>query len=192
MKTLKLETERLLLRTVELSDAAAIYAYRSRPDVGKYQSRHKSPADTRRLIRAVRKAALGTPGTWHQLVIIEKRSGALIGDLGVHFTGKENRQAELGFTLAPKWQGKGYATEALRCLMGHLFRRLRKHRLYATADPRNTRSVSLMERLGMRLEAYYKKSFWTGREWADDVLYALLREEWAEPDEKEGVRNFDL
>ncbi|MEI7530117.1 MAG: GNAT family protein, partial [Elusimicrobiota bacterium] len=88
-----------------------------------------------------------------------------------------NRQAELGYTLAPEHQGKGYATEAVVRVVEYLFK-LKKHRITATADPRNTPSIKLMERLGMRKEGHFKKSFWTGKAWADDVAYALLREEW--------------
>ena len=178
MKTLKLETERLLLRTVEPGDAGAIFAYRSRPDVCKYQGRHKDIAATRRFIRGVRKTAPNTPDTWHQLAVVEKATGTLIGDLGMHFTGAENRQAEVAYTLAPQYQGRGYATEAVLRVMRYLFGSLRKHRLVATADPRNSASVRLMKRVGMRREGFFRKSYWTGTEWTDDVLYALLREEW--------------
>ncbi|MCX5792614.1 MAG: GNAT family protein [Elusimicrobia bacterium] len=178
MKSIQLETERLLLRTVREEDVPAIYAYRSRADVGKYQTRYRRLADARRLIKRVRGIALNTPNTWHQLAVIEKSGGGLIGDLGIHFTGKENRQAEIAYTIAPEYQGKGYATEAVLRMMGFLFGKLRKHRLVATADPRNKSSIKLMERVGMRREAYFRKSFWTGTEWTDDVLYALLKEEW--------------
>ena len=175
---IRLETERLVLWTVRDGDVPAIYAYRSRADVGKYQTRYRRLADARRLIKRVREMELNTPNTWHQLAVIEKGGGGLIGDLGIHFTGKENRQAEIAYTITPGYQGKGYATEAVLCMMGFLFGKLRKHRLVATADPRNKSSIRLMERVGMRREAYFKKSFWTGKEWTDDVLYALLKEEW--------------
>lgn len=178
MKSVQLETERLLLRTVKDADARAIYAYRSRADVGKYQTRYRRLADARRLIGRVRGVAFNTPNSWHQLAVIEKEGGGLIGDLGMHFTGRENRQAEIAYTIAPGCQGKGYATEAVLCMMGFLFGKLRKHRLVATADPRNINSIKLMERVGMRKEAYFKKSFWTGKVWTDDVAYAMLREEW--------------
>ena len=58
---------------------------------------------------------------------------------------------------------------------------LRKHRVYASVDPRNKPSMALLERVGMRKEAYLRQSlFWKG-EWVDDVIYALLRSEWPRP-----------
>ncbi len=167
----------MVLRTVREEDVPAIYAYRSRADVGKYQTRYRRLADARRLIKRVREIALNTPNSWHQLAVLEK-GGGLIGDLGMHFTGKENRQAEIAYTIAPAYQGKGYATEAVLGMMGFMFGKLRKHRLIATADPRNKSSLKVMERVGMRREGYFKKSFWAGKAWTDDVLYALLKEEW--------------
>jgi len=177
MKSLELETQRLVLRTVRVSDAPAIHGYRSKPEVSRYQGRSKSLAAARSLIKRVAAIKPNTPRTWYQLAVLEKSSGELVGDIAIHFTDKENRQAELGYTLAPEHQGKGYATEAVVRVVEYLFK-LKKHRIMATADPRNTPSIKLMERLGMRKEAHFKKSFWTGKAWVDDVAYALLREEW--------------
>jgi RimJ/RimL family protein N-acetyltransferase len=165
---------------VKVSDAPAIFAYRSVPAVCLYQGRHKHLADTLRMIKSVNKNPVNTPDTWHQFTLIEKSSGILIGDLGVHFTGKENRQVEIAYTLAPEYQGKGYAAEAVRRLLSYVFGSLRKHRVVATADPRNKSPVKLMKRVGMRREGFFKKSFWTGKDWSDDVLYAILKEEWCE------------
>lgn len=179
MKELILETERLLLRTVRPSDAEAIYRYRRLPEVCAYQGRHATMAKTRRLIALTLAAKPNTPLTWHQLAVTEKPGGRLIGDVGIHFTDPENRQAELAYTLAPQHQGRGYATEAARRLLDYLFGRLQKHRVTASADPRNKASIRVMKRLGMRPEAHFKKSYWTGKAWTDDVLYAVLRKEWA-------------
>lgn len=178
MKGINLETPRLLLRTAVLADAPAIYAYRSDPAVSRYQGRTGSLAAARRQLKLNAAAKPNTPRTWYQLALLKKDGGALIGDIGIHFIDKENSQAELGYTLAPEHQGLGYAAEAVARVVDYLFKQLGKHRVTASADPRNKRSLKLMERLGMRREAYCKKSFWTGKAWADDVLYALLRAEW--------------
>ena len=55
---------------------------------------------------------------------------------------------------------------------------MKKHRITASVDPRNTKSIALLERINMRKEAYFKKSFWFNNEWADDIVYAILKEEW--------------
>jgi len=184
MKGVELKTGRLLLRTIRLSDAEAVFGYRSRPEVSKYQGSTASLAHTRRLIKLTAGLRPNTPRTWYQFAVLEKASGALIGDIAIHFRDKENRQVELGYTLAPEYQGKGYASEAAARVLDYLFGTLKKHRVSASVDPRNGRSVKLLERLGMRKEGCFKKSFWTGRAWADDAVYAILKEEWTKPGEK--------
>ncbi len=174
---LELESPRLLLRRVQPADAESIYAYRSKPDIYKYQSYGPvTRAKIRRLVAISARTLPDTPGTWYQLAITLKPTGDLIGDIGIHFIGEW--QAELGYTLAPRYHGKGYATEAVLLVIAYLFGDLRKHRITASTDPRNTHSIKLLERIGMRKEACFKKSFWTGKAWADDTVYAMLRTEW--------------
>ena len=60
-----------------------------------------------------------------------------------------------------------------------LFRVMGKHRIYASVDPRNLPSIKLLERIGMRKEALFKKSLWFKGAWADDLIYAVLDEEWS-------------
>ena len=49
---------------------------------------------------------------------------------------------------------------------------------FASVDPRNARSIALMERLGFRREAHFVESLWFKEAWADDVIFAMLEREW--------------
>ena len=75
----------------------------------------------------------------------------MIGDCAAMKRPDDPRQCEIGFTIVPRYQGRGDATEAVRLLMGYLFAR-GKHRITACCDPRNTASAALLERLAMRRE----------------------------------------
>jgi aminoglycoside 6'-N-acetyltransferase len=88
------------------------------------------------------------------------------------------RLCEIGFTLAPGYQGRGYGTEAVRLLLSYLFITRSKHRISACCDARNAASAALLERLGMRREGHLRQSSWFKGEWTDDLLYGLLRDEW--------------
>jgi RimJ/RimL family protein N-acetyltransferase len=57
-------------------------------------------------------------------------------------------QVEIGITVAPEYQGKGYAMETLRALLTYLLVELRKHRVFGSVDPRNESSMRLLERVG--------------------------------------------
>lgn len=83
--------------------------------------------------------------TWYQLLISDKETDAVIGDIGIHFFGKENKQVELGIAVNKKFHGKGYASEALKGIIDYLFSNLQKHRIIASVDPENTNSLRLIE-----------------------------------------------
>ena len=87
-------------------------------------------------------------------------------------------ECDIGFTISPGHQGGGYATEAVRLLLAYLFTTRGKHRVIAYCDPRNAASVALLQRLGMRREGHLRESTWATGEWTDDLVYALLNDEW--------------
>jgi RimJ/RimL family protein N-acetyltransferase len=170
---------RIVLRALDPGDAAALFAYRSDPEVARYQSwEPAAPDEVRAFIRGLSASPEYAPGTWHQLGITLPETGELIGDCGVHVLEHDPRQAEFGITVAPRWQGQGLAGEALEALLFIVFDTLQKHRLSCSVDPRNVRSVALMERTGFRREAHHRESLWLGGEWVDDLVFAMLRREW--------------
>ena len=155
----------------------AFFSYRSRPEVCRYQSFEPADrAEAARFIESLQECEWAVTGTWFQLAIRERATGSLVGDLGVHFVDED--QVEIGFTVAPGQQRKGYAAEAVRALLDHLFLVMGRHRVVASADPRNQASVALLEKLGMRREAHFRQSLRFKGEWADDLVFALLSSEW--------------
>jgi RimJ/RimL family protein N-acetyltransferase len=66
----------------------------------------------------------------------------------------------------------------LRALLNYLLVDLGKHRAFASVDPRNLRSIALMQRVGMRQEAHFVRSLWFKGEWVDDVIFAVLASDW--------------
>ena len=150
MPSTKIVTERLALRQLVASDAQEIFEYRSRPEVSRYQSWGiESRAEIQSQIEKLAITEPGMPGSWYQIGIVLQFSSELIGDCGFHVLETEPRQAEFSISLAPKYQCHGYATEALRALLNYLFADLRKHRAFGSVDPRNLRSIKLMQRVGM-------------------------------------------
>jgi RimJ/RimL family protein N-acetyltransferase len=171
---------RLLLRRLERGDAEAIFSYRSRPEVARYQSWESyGPDDAARLIDGQLEMEPGVPGTWLQLAIVEQATGVLVGDCGLHCRKDDPRQMELGVTLAPNHQRRGYATEALSCVIDFVFGALGKHRVSATTDSENHPAASLFRRLGFRQEAHFVEHLWFKGHWGSEFVFGLLRREWA-------------
>ncbi len=173
-----LETERLLIRDITLDDKQAVFNYRSDAEANKFQSWiPETLEDVEHFIDRNNKE-FNQPESWYQVLITEKDTKTVIGDIGIHFFGAENLQTELGITLNKDFQGRGYASEALKGVINFLFSDLKKHRIMTSVDPENIDSIKLMERVGFRKEGHFVKSLFWKNNWTDDVIYALLSEEW--------------
>lgn len=179
MVRMELRTDRLIMKKLDRRDAEVLYAYRSREEVRKFQSFHpRSLQHVEEFFEDLAEVP-DVEDTWFQLGIHLKEEKKLIGDLGLHFL-PDGDQVEIGYTLDPCYQGKGYAGEALNEILKYLFEKLQKHRVTASVDPLNEKSIRLLERLGFRKEAYFFKGLFYEGAWVDDVIYAMLREEWLE------------
>jgi len=174
------EVQRVVLRDLRPDDAARIAVYRRDPEVARYQSWEPESVEVvRGFIERLSEDEPYAPGRWHQLGIALATTGELVGDCGVHVLAADPRQAEFGITLAREWQGRGLATEALRALLSHLFDGLEKHRVWCSIDSRNSPSIALVRRAGFRQEAHFREGLWFKGAWADDLVFAMLRAEWA-------------
>ena len=177
--TVFFETPRLTVRAMDLSDLDAFVAYRSDPDVARYQSwEDYTPEQGRQLIASLLGGRPGVPGEWFQLAVEDTASGALVGDLATHVDADEHRQLEVGFTLAPEHQGKGYGTEALRGLLTYVFDTLEMHRVIAVTDAENAAAAALLTRVGFRKEAHFVDNVFFKGAWGSEFVFAMLASEW--------------
>jgi aminoglycoside 6'-N-acetyltransferase len=145
-------TERLRLRRSLPEDAEAISAYRSDPDVHRWQGwEHTDPESISDEIREMADRSPGDPGGWVQLSVEDRETGRLVGDVGLSPAEGEPGVIKVGYTIDPAFQGRGYATEAVAALVGYAFERLGADvvRAYASAD--NVPSIRVAENVGMRL-----------------------------------------
>ncbi|MDX8340959.1 GNAT family protein [Draconibacterium sp. IB214405] len=173
---MELTTKRLLLRPFNGDDKQAFFAYRSDAKANKYQGWIPKTLDDVETFFVKLAAEFNVPDTWFQLAVLDKTNDELIGDMGIHFI--DEQQVELGYTIAKQHQGKGFATEAVKAVIDHLFHDLKKRRITASIDPENVASFALLEKLGFRKEAHFVESLFLNDKWVDDVIYALLAREW--------------
>jgi RimJ/RimL family protein N-acetyltransferase len=167
----RIESERLRLRRFEDSDLAPFMAYRNDPEVARYQSWDScDEQEARAFIREMESARPGVPGEWFQFAIESEETGALIGDCALRVDEREPYRAEIGFTLAREYQGRGIGSEAVSLLLDYAFDTLELHRVVAIADCKNAPSVALLERVGMRREGHFVENIWFKGRWADEYL----------------------
>lgn len=172
-------TSRLLLRRLQKTDAEVLCAYRSLPEVARFQSWDTfGPDDAARLLDDQQDRDIGIQGTWLQVGIVEAGTGQLIGDCGLHCLSDEPRQFEIGITLSPSRQGHGYASEALERLLHYLFTVLNARRIFAVTDALNDSAAALFRRLGFRQEAHHIEHRAFKGTWTSEFVFALLAREW--------------
>ncbi|MDX1829685.1 MAG: GNAT family protein [Lutibacter sp.] len=178
MEKVIIETLRLRLRPIDNKDAVELFKYRSDAVTNKFQG--WIPKELEDAYEFIKKTSteIDIVDSWFQFVIIERNSNELVGDIGVHFLDTDKKQVEIGITLDKNQQGKGFATEALKGTIDFLFNKLNKHRITASIDPENNKSIELFERLGFRKEAHFRESLLINGEWADDLIFAILKNEW--------------
>ena len=156
---LPIATPRLLLRRLEATDLFDFQAYRTDPEVGRWQGwTATGDVAARTFLEQNATAPLFVPGEWFQLGIAltpsgeDASPGPLIGDIGIGVDELDPTHAEIGFTLHGAWQGRGLAAEAVAAARALAFAHGGVQRLCGITDTRNTGSIRLLERLGFRLE----------------------------------------
>ena len=173
-------TERLVLRRSVPEDADAIAAYRSDPEVRRYQGWSRTdPASIRAEIEEMSGRAPGEPGGWVQLSVIERDIGRLVGDVGLSPAEGEPGVVKVGYTIAPRFQGRGYATEAVGALVDYALDELGAEVVRAYASAENLPSIRVAEKVGMRLVERIERRD-RGERWRV-VRYERRREDPAAP-----------
>lgn len=169
-----IETERLVLRSITLDDAPALFAIFSDPGVMRYWSWPPlvSFDQAEALVREI--GALWRSRALLQWGITRRERRGVIGTVTLGGWDRRHRRAELGYALAEAHQGNGYAVEAVGAAIAFGFGPMGLHRIAADTEPRNARSIRLLERLGFRFEGLQRQAYFQGGEWQDAALYGLL------------------
>jgi RimJ/RimL family protein N-acetyltransferase len=150
----ELETERLKLRAHRLEDFAACASLWADPIVTRYIGGIPlTPEESwTRLLRYAGHWALLGFGYW---VAEEKATGAFLGELGFADLKRDldpplGDVPEAGWVFSPATHGKGYATEALRAILGWGDTHFATLQTACLIHPENVASIRLAEKCGYR------------------------------------------
>ena len=175
--TIRIETERLILRRFTLEDAPAMYErWASDPEVTKYLTwqPHESVETSRDyLADLTSKYDRGDFFDW----AIELKGVGVIGSIGVVNICKETEQAEIGYCISRAHWGKGIVPEALKAVIDFLFDEAHFRRVFAKHDVDNPRSGRAMEKAGMKYEGTLRQAGRNNRGIIDVVIRARLAED---------------
>ena len=173
-----METERLILRPMKMSDARSIYAWSKDPEVARYVlwDAHTSLQYTREYLAYIRGLyRRHLPSSWG---ICPKGSDQVIGTIGIMGWYPEYQSCEIGYSLGQAWWGRGYMTEAVGRMIRFLFRDLNMNRIEAQHDVRNPASGRVLEKCGMQREGVLRSRVRNKGEYVDVVMWAIIRSDF--------------
>ena len=158
-----IETERLLLRELRISDLDGMFELDSNPEVHRYLGNKpiKTMAEADMVVqRILREYKTHGIGRW---AAIEKISGHFIGWSGIRLNTEYNMNGhalfyDIGYRLLPKYWGKGYATESGKAALNYAFTVMKLPELYGITEMGNTASHKALLKIGLcYLEDFYSE-----------------------------------
>jgi RimJ/RimL family protein N-acetyltransferase len=147
-----LETGRLVLRTIEATDAPFYLELVNDPAFHEFIGDRgirtlEAAADAIKNGPVLMQATLG-----HSIYLVERKGeGTAVGMSGL-IKRDTLDDVDIGYAFLPQYRGKGYAYEAAEAVLAHARRDVKLRRLVAIASPGNAASIALLTRLGLQFE----------------------------------------
>lgn len=170
------ETDRLIIRNYQTGDVNDYFEYMSLESTALHEDFEPYSFDE------CKKAVSERLKDDTFCVVVLKEANRVIGDLC--FRKGDYETYEIAYDFNEKYGGKGYATEACKILIKHIFTVLNGRRLYVGCNEDNIKSWRLLERLGLRREAHciedvsFKNDENGNPIYVNSYFYALLKKEW--------------
>ena len=171
----QIETNNLVLREMELSDAEAIFKIYADNDVTKYIDLETATDLAQAKFLVNRRVELFRSGQRIRWGIARKDDNIIIGSCGFTQWNKNSHRAEIGYELAKKHWRKGIMTEALETVIYFGFQRMELNRIEALVMLENIASMTLLEKLGFQEEGIFREyGYWKGK-FHDLKMFSILK-----------------
>lgn len=177
--TLKIETERLILRKFEYKDDENMLKYWiSDP---KIQSLYSEPVYSTKLeVKEVLDKYVSSyeREDYYRWAIILKGTGECIGQIAYFLVDNNNHFAEIEYCIGSLFQSKGLATEATRTVIQYGFHKMNLHKVQICHKSINIPSRRVIEKCGFVYEGTLRDFFYHDGEYVDRVYYSILKDEF--------------
>ena len=170
----QLRDDDLLIRAGRESDAAAVRAVYSEPDIRRWMGwDDRAPDEAEARANIERAAEAWDDGTWAVFRIVEAATDEVVG--GVNLRLGDHAVAEISYFLRASARGRGFATRAVRLVARWAFDELAIERIELRAHPDNAASRLVADRAGFRREGVERASrAWPDGTRFDSIVYSLL------------------
>lgn len=173
-----LTTERLILRQLTSADAGSMIALFGTPEMLRFVNR--PPIDTHAkaldLLQWFHKNYAAHDAV--QWGITVRGEPQVIGAAGMYAWSRADRRVDIGYHIASRHWGRGYATEAARAVVGWCFAALDVHRVQADCTEGNDASERVLIKCGFTLEGIWRESCWEHERFVNIKQFGLLRREF--------------
>jgi aminoglycoside 6'-N-acetyltransferase len=180
-----IETDRLRLRPISLTDVDDLLEYQSNPEIVRYipwpERTREQVIEAAEKTLATGKLDLKEDGDFLVLVWEIKSGefeGKVIGQSNMGLKSLRDGNADIGWVTHQDFQRQGYAFEATKALMEFGFQNFPIRRLIADIDTRNPESAAMATKLGMRREAEFVDAEIFKGSLCSMWLYAILKSEF--------------
>lgn len=174
---LELYTDRLKIRSLQRDDWQDFLSIHRDPELNRFVRQPESVALLNDKFQQRLAPWIYESGDWLTLVIETIASGEFIGFTGLHLVDLELGQVEVGYMLATKGQGKGYATESLQAVIDWACISLDVHKFIGCCAVQNLASAKVLEKCGFVHEGTLRDNFLLDGRWIDDRYYGLIASE---------------
>ncbi len=169
--------DKVVLRPVAAADAAEMFAMIGDPEVTLFMGHPRSTLTEER-VRAWY-ASRATTDDRLDLAVIDRDSGALVGESVLFDWHPADRSCTFRIMLGPAGRNRGLGTEAVRLTLGHGFERLGLNRIELGVYTHNQRARRVYERVGFVAEGVRREAMLRDGEPFDEVIMSVLAREWA-------------
>ncbi|MEW6196409.1 MAG: GNAT family protein [Bacteroidota bacterium] len=173
-----LETERLILRGFNENDLDDIFEYASQPQVTIFLpwKTHETKNDTIDFLKMSKEMFEKQDNI--DFAIELKSEKKLVGGISIRKWNDENKCADIGYVLSPKYWNQGIITEAIKRVIKFGFDELKLNRVEAHCDENNTGSYKAMEKAGMKYEGTLRKKVFMKGKFVNMKFYSILKKEY--------------
>lgn len=179
--TIILETERLVLRKFELTDAEDMFNnWASSDKVTKYMTwqSYKSVTDVCGYIEYI-KSEYDNNNHYDWIIELKKNHQA-IGSIGVVGLREDIEEIEIGYCLSHEYWHKGIMTEAFKRLIDFFFKEVEVNRIMARYDVNNPNSGGVMKKCGLKYEGTHRQAGKNNTGICDTAIYAIIKSDYVE------------
>ena len=174
-----IETERLILRRFEYSDADAML--KNWVADKKIQSLYSEPVySTREAVNELLDKYIGSyeKNDYYRWAIIEKKSGECIGQIAYFLVDSKNHFAEIEYCIGSDFQCNGYATEATKAVIAYGFDKINLHKIQICTKTINKPSKRVIEKCGFTYEGTLRDYFYMDGKYVGRLYFSMLRSEY--------------